>query len=483
MLSRILKRFGRSWWAWTMIAAGVASPPAASCNLSALLTAHFTTCPDAGLRFMWHGAAGSVFFATDGVIFATSEGLRARMKPVAPDGGMLLEGSGNLGGRSHYFLGDRPSAWKADLEQYAAVRYRNVWPGIDLVFRAADGTIEYDWIVAPGADPKTIRYVYQGVGHVRIEADGGLRLTAGGMEMRNLAPRVYQLVGGERRLVSGHFRLTENAQVGFIVGDYDRGMPLVIDPVISFSMGLPGGPGSPTLWPGLGEGVAVDGDGNIYVTGRTSDPCFPTVNPLQPWLAGGSDVFVLKVDPTASRVLYSTFLGGSGFDAGLAIAVDEDGSAYVTGVAACEQGFPRTPIPRLGSGGGAGEAFVTKLSPDGSMLQYSNCLGGSGDDIGKTIAIDSTGKAYVAGTTTSPDFPVTLRAAQTSHGGATDTFVRSRCERFRAGILHATGWEPRRHGRSTRYRRRRSGNRCRVHILHRLPYDPRSPAKRPPGPR
>src|ERR1022692_2585480 len=170
-----------------------------------------------------------------------------------------------------------------------------------------------------------------------------------------------------------------------------------------------------------GNGIAVDGSGNAYVTGFTASTDFPAMNPIQPVNGGGDDAFVAKLNPTGSALVYSTYLGGSGNDTGSGIAVDNSGNAYVAGYTSSTN-FPTMSPLQLAYGGGDSDAFVAKLNPTGSALVYSTYLGGSGEDQGGGIAVDNLGNAYVTGGTGSTDFP-TMNAAQATYGGDTDAFV------------------------------------------------------------
>jgi hypothetical protein len=170
----------------------------------------------------------------------------------------------------------------------------------------------------------------------------------------------------------------------------------------------------------IGFGVAIDADGNALTTGFTSSSDYPTVNALQPNLAGELDAFIARFDPSGAA-LFSTYLGGTKIDEGIAVAVDRSGNTFVTG-------FTRSPNFPLASGlqlnlGGSDDCFVTKISPTGSAIIYSTYLGGSGSDLGRGIAVDSAGTVYVTGGTASPDFRTTPGALQPVKSGGNDAFV------------------------------------------------------------
>jgi RHS repeat-associated protein len=322
-----------------------------------------------------------------------------------------------LPGKNHYFTGSDPSRWRTNVEQYARVRYEQVYPGIDLVFYGDQNGIEHDFVVAPGADPRRIRFTFPGSRGWTIQPGGDLEIKLEKGTVRQRKPVVYQLVDGSRRALSGRYARRGGGAVGFEVGDYDRSRPLVIDPVIVWASYL-GGSGSDTA-----TGAAMDAAGNVYVAGETTSANFPTRGPVQAAFAGGGDAFVAKVSPDGRSLIYSTFLGGASRDVANAVVVDAAGNAYVTGFSG-SNAFP------IVAGGfqtvrrGGWDVFVAKLNPAGNQLLYSTFLTGTGDDFGHGIAIDSSLNAYVTGTTSSTDFPVSPGAYDTTfNGGQADFFV------------------------------------------------------------
>jgi beta-propeller repeat-containing protein len=395
-----------------------------------------------------------------------------RLKFVGANPKPKVIGLDPLPGKSNYFIGNDPKKWRTDVPNYAKVRYKDMYPGIDLVYYgnpSTEGQLEYDFIVAPGADPKAITLGLGGpVGAIhesplRIDPSGDMVIQTDGGEVRFHKPVMYQPVaavgvypGGaedrrsplaERRysvaarhfpkpprdgaslttrhLLDGRYVLTADNHVHFEVPDYDKTWPLVIDPALAYSTFL-GGSGSD-----FGDGIALDSSGNAYVTGSTTSTDFPTTGgATQTTFAGGGtvsgDAFVAKLSTDGSSLMYSTYLGGSGPDSGFGIAVDPSGNAYVTGYTGSTD-FPTTSgaVQRTKGGfDGSPDAFVAKLSADGSSLTYSTYLGGSGFDIGQSIAVDAFGSAYITGFTDSADFPATSGARQTNFGGgAWDAFV------------------------------------------------------------
>jgi hypothetical protein len=372
-----------------------------------------------------------------------------RMKLVGANAGAAVTGADELPGKSNYFIGNDPKKWHSNVPTYAEVKYKAVYPGVDLVYYGNQGgQLEYDFVVAPGADPNVITLdvgadgvrptdavmddVHRTKGGRRsplqIAADGDLVVNTDGGQIRFHKPIVYQtdltttasspsssFVTRHSSLVHARYTLDAQNRVRFQVAPYDHSKPLFIDPMLSYSTYLGGSSDD------RGEGIAVDSSGNTYVTGFTLSADFPIVNPLQVSNQGGDDAFVVKLNATGSALVYSTYLGGSGDDQGSGIAVDSSGNAYVTGVTDSTN-FPIVNPLQASFGGGVNDAFVSKLSPDGSALVYSTYLGGNSDDQGYAIAVDSSGNAFVAGTTFSTNFP-TVSPIQATNRGGYDAFV------------------------------------------------------------
>ncbi len=337
--------------------------------------------------------------------------IRLRLAGAKPNA--EVSGQDELPGKVNYFIGNDPKKWRTNVPTYAKVKYRNVYPGIDLVYYgngSAGGQLEYDFNVAPGADPSAIALQVGAVREppLRIDANGDLVIPAKGGEVRFNKPIVYQpaasssLVTRHSSPIQGHFRLDAQNRVRFELGPYDHSRPLVIDPALTFSTYL-GGSGA-VISGSTGKAIAIDWFGYVYITGSTSQTDFPTMDPLQKSLAGGENLFVAKLTPTGTLV-FSTFLGGSGDDVGESIAVDTGGSIYLTG-ATSSSNFPVAHPLEASPKSVAGHAFVTKLNTIGSVLLYSTYLGGSASDIGNGIAVDAVGNATVVGKTSSADFPM-----------------------------------------------------------------------------
>jgi hypothetical protein len=431
---------------------------------------------------------------------ASSASVKLHMQLLGANMASRVVGAAELPGKVNYFIGNDPANWRTNVPTYAQVKYENVYPGVDLIYYGNRGRLEYDFVVAPGADPGLIALRFRGSRDVAVDQHGDLLLDS--EDVRFQKPVVYQNTDGTREFVESQYVMTADNIIRFTVGDYDRSKPLIIDPVLVYSTYLGGSlvdngsgiaadasgnayvigtttstdfptanafqPAFPSTktpetdpfsvfitkinasgsalvfstylggrGPDFGFGIAVDPSGNVYVTGRAGSFNFPTVNPLQSQrtdccgTSGIGSGFVAKLNPAGSALIYSTYLGGFGEDWGTAIAADAVGSAYVTGTTSspmledCDVcSFPTTPNalqPHLGADF-ANNAFVTKINPDGSAFVFSTYLGGSGGDAGSSIAVDTAGNVYVTGTARSSDFP-TANAIQPTRKGGQNAFV------------------------------------------------------------
>jgi len=496
------------------------------------------------VHFLARGAGYSLYLtAGEAVLVLANPDAKAqkrsfalRMSLVGAAREPVVTGLDELPGKANYFIGKDRSKWRTNVPTYAKVQYRNVYPGVDLVYYGNQRQLEYDFVVAPGADPKKIALRFRGADKLEIDVEGNLVLRTAGGDIHQHKPVIYQEIDGFRREVAGGYVRKGADRVGFQLAAYDTTRPLIIDPVVlSYSTYLGGGAGDfsngiavdaagnayvtgftassdfPTtagtfqpnfggaggafvtklnpagtalvystylfgnggggngiavdadgnayvagggfvakldpagavliysiLFDGRGNGIALDADRSAYVTGQTDSPNFPTtIGAFQTTFAGG-DAFVMKVDPTGSALVYSTYLGGSGADWGNGIAVDSGGNAYVTGITFSTD-FPTTAgaFQSAVSGG----AFVTKLDPAGSALVYSTYLGGS-DAQARGIAVDGGGNAYVTGVTSSADFPTTAGAYQVTYGGTQagsggDAFV-TKLDPTGSGLVYST---------------------------------------------
>ena len=315
-----------------------------------------------------------------------------------------VSGEKPLPGRINYFLGKDPTKWQTNLRTYSQVRYKNVYPGIDLIYYGNHQQLEYDFALAPGVSPNAIQFEIQGASEISIDGHGNLVLGAANSSLRFQTPIVYQESNGQRSPVLGSYVMKDSSHVGFQLSSYDQNKPLVIDPVLAYSTYL-GGNGTDQA-----TGLALDGTGNVYITGYTDSADFPLAAPASlPTTA--NHAFVAKLDSTGSNLVYADYIGGSGDDYGVALVLDSSLNVYITG-STTSGDFPmvkafqsQQPGPYSG--------FVSKLSSDGGALLYSSYLGGSTLDVPLSIAIDHLNEVHIAGYTMSPNFPV-ANALQTS---------------------------------------------------------------------
>lgn len=354
-----------------------------------------------------------------------------QVRLIGADNAARAVGEGILPTRVNYFIGNDPARWRTNVRTFGKVRYRDVYSGVDLVYYGNQRQLEYDFELAPGANPERIALNFQGADSVGIDANGDLLARIGETAVRQRKPIVYQNVNGEHREIEGRYVLRSSnntnaargeRSVGFEIGAYDKTRPLVIDPVLVYSTFL-GGLGFDRAWD-----IAVDGSGSAYVVGDTVSTNFPTSGAMFGTNNGGvSDVFVAKLDPSGTNLAYSTYLGGNGNDVGFGIALDGGGNVYVTGLTASTN-FPVTAnafstnlhsAPYFGFY--TNDAFVAKLDATGTSLLYSSYLGGSNADVGTSITVDGGGNVYVAGETESVDFPT--NAVSPPFGGVHDAFI------------------------------------------------------------
>ena len=337
---------------------------------------------DEPVRFLSRGSGYTLFLTPEEAVLslrrpvsedadstAVSDVLRLQLVGANPD--PEVTGLEQQPGRSNYFIGNDPAQWRTDVPHFGQVRYEQVYPGVDLVYYGTvQNQLEYDFVLAPGADPGVIRLGFAGADRMRLNQAGDLVVPMAGGEVVLQAPVAYQAVDGERRRVSSRYLWLEGEgdpgvgpRVGFAVGTYDPSRELIIDPVLSYATYL----GGSSL--DYGWDIAVDGSGNAYVTGQTGSSDFPTVNAVQGTSGGSYEAFVSKLNAAGSALVYSTYLGGSNFDYGWGIAVDGAGNAYVAGLT-YSTNFPTVNALQATSGGPPDD-FVAKLNAAGSALDYS----------------------------------------------------------------------------------------------------------------
>lgn len=433
---------------------------------------------------LWLTRDGLVFDfprpGSDAALPAAGPAMRLGFVGARPD--VAVEAAEPSAYKVHRFNGPGPEDWTTDIPTTEAVLYRNVYDGIDLRVYGNERSVEYDWIVLPGSDPEMIRLAASGCRTARIDADGNLVLESEGVELRQRAPRAFQVVDGRRVEVAARFESRGEAEYGFGLGAYDGTRELVIDPwILAYSTYLGGGyheyvsalgadasgatyitgfthsfdfpSASPTalaagqvndvfvtkispegdsleytalfgigLSPcGTGCAMSVDAAGAAYICGITATSRFPVKNAFQPKFGGGYyDGFVLKLAPSGRSLVYSSYIGGKGTDEARSVAFDAEGAAYVLGFTGSDDFIVKQPFQKKLKGGQ--DAFVAKISPDGRSLAYATFLGGSKSEYAKSVAVNAAGEAHVAGYTYSNDFPV-KKPVQSRLAGNDDIFV------------------------------------------------------------
>lgn len=366
---------------------------------------------------------------------STSNQSALRLHPMYATARPRLVAERQLTSVSNYFIGNDPSKWHRNVANYGAIRYEQLYPGIDWVIYGNPGLLEYDFVVAPRSDPHRIKLRIEGADSLSLNGKGELLIKTKNQIVRQLKPVIYQTAAdGTRQTIDGRYVLTDG-KVGFAVGVYDRDRALIIDPAVAYST---------YLGAGLASAIATDGDGNAYVVGSTFSTDFPTENPLQAsnLERGFGTAFIAKLNAAGTALVYSTYLGGSGNgrsgnlgscgaassdnfgrgalitgnggDGATAIAVDAGGNAYVAGFTSSSDFPTAAPLQAVNRAtiNHGSNAFVAKLNAAGNALVYSTYLGGSGiqgalitGDSAASIAVDGTGNAYVTGITMSRDFP------------------------------------------------------------------------------
>jgi hypothetical protein len=319
-----------------------------------------------------------------------------------------LAGEQTLESRSNYLIGSDPSRWRTDVPHYAKVRYEGLYPGIDAVYYGADGQMEYDFVVAPGASPDAIRMTVDGADRIAVDEAGDLILEVEGQRIRQRRPVLYQEgAAGGREPVPGAYGTDGQGNVWFEIGGYDTARPLVIDPVLIYSTFL-GGSSSSVVPIDEATNIALTGQFAVVV-GFTTASDFPTTGGGYSRTARGEqDLFVTKMSANGSTLVFSTYFGGAQQETPAGIAVGPGDTVYVAGTTTSAD-YPTTAgaFDRTYNGGNLGDAFVTKLGAAGSSLVYSTFVGGEGNDGAGGVAVDGAGSAYVAGSTGSLNYPTT----------------------------------------------------------------------------
>lgn len=359
-----------------------------------------------------------------------------RMKLEGANSAPAIDGMEKLPGIVNYFIGNDPAKWRTKIPTYAKVHYKDAYPGIDLAYYGNQGKLEYDFIVAPGADPNQIKLAFEGASEIKVADSGDLVLTTVSGDVRVQKPIVYQLEqDGHKTLVAGNYLFSPNTSkaVGIQLAAYDHSKPVVIDPVIVYSSFI-GGAGQDNA-----TDVAVDSSGNAFAVGWGTSLTFPTLGtPYDSSFNGGNDIFIVKVSP-AGTLLAWTYLGGPGNDNTPAITLDGAGNIWATGIAGGT--FPTTPGALQSVYQGGGDAFISKLDNSLSSLLYSTLYGSAGSESSRSLAVDASGNiVHIAGSVGANSIlpGVNANSVQPTYGGgAADGFV-AKINIALAQIVYAT---------------------------------------------
>jgi hypothetical protein len=371
-------------------------------------------------EFLAH-AANSEFSVTADraqILLRRSDGKigTVQMQLIGAQTSAPISGEAAQAGKINYFIGDA-SQWRTGVPTFARVRVNEIYPGINLIWHGNAQNLEYDFNLSPGAKPETIAFRFSGAEKISLNLQGELVVSVDNGEMIQRAPMAFQTVNGQRREIKAGYKILDAFTVGFAVANYDSQLPLVIDPVLSYSTYFGGNFGDSA------HAIALDQNGFIYIAGETLSTVFSNALPagsFQSQFQGGrvkGDAFIAKLDNAGTNLIYFTYLGGSADEVALGLAVNNTGNAFVTGYTDSTN-FPvaHALYPNLSGKLFQGvypvDAFVTELSSNGSALVYSTYLGGNQADIGSAIALDTDNTAYIAGYTFSTNFPVTANAFQ-----------------------------------------------------------------------
>ncbi len=382
-----------------------------------------------------------------------------RMKLLQSNPGPEVSGAKELPGKVNYLIGNNPRDWHTGIPLYEQVRSREVYPGIDLVFHGDQQQLEYDFQVAPGADPGRIRFKVSGAEKIAVEENGDLLLKAAKTEFRMRKPVIYQQVGERRQPVDGGFSLVADKLVAFHVGAYDKKIPLVIDPTIIFASFLGGG--GAEVPSGQDLDVTNPSAPKLYVSGATTDITSFSETSANLAIAPGAAAygFVAKIDPTttgSASLDFLTFIGGSlVFTGGTApcqnLATDmkldvSGGAGQVEPVLLGQTNCRDFPVTTGGPTTGPDDLFITRLTPGGAGIDSSTLFGGNGSEGltfggGASLFVNPEGKIVLSGQTTSTDFPATSNAYSVSlnngtPGGFDDCFIANLDRSF--NVLYLT---------------------------------------------
>lgn len=377
------------------------------------------------VKFLTRAKGYNIYFTSDRAVFKfTSKGITnvLSMNFVNFNSNTKISAADELESKSNYFIGPNSSSWFSGVANYSRVEYKDIYPGINAIFYGNNNQLEYDFLVSPGSDPDAINLSFEGANKIETDSEGNLIISIGSEIIKFQKPYAYQEINSVRTDIKTEYEVKNN-QVNFIVSEYDKNVPLIIDPLLVYSTYL-GGSGNEDV-----SVIDVDQNGYAYIAGQTNSIDFPTTTGVFDEVCdnGGAtcnkDIFVTKLNPIGSELIYSTYIGGEGFQEGFGIAVDPSGFAHISGFTNSGD-FPTTPAAYDTTQNGFSDVFALKLNQSGSSIIYSTFIGGADTDEARKIDIDSGGNLYVTGITRSQDFPTTTGAFDTEkEPEETDPFV------------------------------------------------------------
>ncbi len=376
------------------------------------------------VRFVSHGKNYLLLLKDNSAELTLSGGKAIKMQLMDANSKPTTVGIDKLETKVHYFCGNNPANWRKNIPTFSRVRYENIYSGIDLIYYMTSRKLEYDFILAPNANPSSIAFRFAGYQRIELDVKGNLILHTADGKMYLHKPACYQETSNGRKYVEGRYVFKSNGNIGFVLGEYDRSKALIIDPVLTYCTYF-GGTGTDAS-----ADITTDDEGNIYVTGSTASADLDTEGAY----AGhnsGFDAFVLKLNPAGTRIIYCTYIGGSGADNASGIAVTGEKKVCIVG------GTSSTDFPELQAvqtqpdDGDTLDGFIAMFSEDGSELIFSTYFGGSSSetenkesvDTVNDVAIDNNGDIYVVGATNSSDFPTRREYQEFEEGCGYDAFV------------------------------------------------------------
>jgi hypothetical protein len=378
---------------------------------------------DARVQFTARGKGYQLFLTPTEAMLSLPQGknkrpLALRMQLVGGNPSAVVTGLEKTGTVSNYYLGNDPSKFRTGVPHFAKVKYAQVYPGIDAIYYGNQRMLEYDFVVAPGVDPRVIQMAFKGAQKLSLDSNGDLVIQTKGGELRHHKPTLYQTINGARQEVAGSFKL-HGKQVGFAIGEYDRTKELVIDPTLNYSTYLGGYDGDEK-----GYAITLDGSSNAYLTGEVASTGAPYAFPdgnITGESSGGKDIFVAKLNSSGTGVSFYTFVGSTGDEWGTGIALDSSGNVFAAGILGTNSFAPGvsgyvTSDPSTTTE----DAFVLKLNSSGALQKFTY-LGGDGADKANGIAVDGD-NVFVVGQTFSSNFP-TASPYDSSSNGQADVFV------------------------------------------------------------